>query len=109
LVRIEDAIAHHMAWTLEGEYTLVAAGLPASFTPPVSNRAEQQLMQGNIDASQPPAGKKKPSRRQLYQLALSLPAVDINRQKKETGDCETARLGETETGSRDWVRLRDDK
>ena len=83
--RIEDAIAHYSDREPQGEYTLIVAGLPLAL--PQLSEAElkvelQQLMQAGISRSQASRQLAKETslpRRQLYQLALSLPAVDIDR------------------------------
>lgn len=80
--KIEDAIAHVGEREPQGEYTLVVAGLP-KVQPQLSEaelKAElQQIMAQGISRSQASRQLAKAtslSRRQLYQLALSLPAVD---------------------------------
>jgi 16S rRNA (cytidine1402-2'-O)-methyltransferase len=80
--KIEDAIAHVGEREPQGEYTLVVAGLPP--VKPQLSEAElkaelQQIMAQGISRSQASRQLAKAtslSRRQLYQLALSLPGVD---------------------------------
>jgi 16S rRNA (cytidine1402-2'-O)-methyltransferase len=79
---IDQAIAHVGEREPQGEYTLVVAGLPP--VQPQLSEAElkaelQQIMAQGISRSQASRQLAKAtslSRRQLYQLALSLPAVD---------------------------------
>jgi len=80
--RIEDAITHYSEREPQGEYTLVVAGLPP-IKPQLSEaelKAElQQIMAQGVSRSQASRQLAKAtslSRRQLYQLALSLPAVN---------------------------------
>jgi 16S rRNA (cytidine1402-2'-O)-methyltransferase len=87
--RIADAIAHYSEREPQGEYTLVVAGLPQA-KPHLSEaklKAElQQLMQAGISRSQASRQLAKETslpRRQLYQLALSIPAVE---QKEARGE-----------------------
>jgi len=80
--RIEDAITHYTEREPQGEYTLVVAGLPP--VKPQLSEAElkaelQQIMAQGVSRSQASRQLAKAtslSRRQLYQLALSLPAVN---------------------------------
>jgi len=80
--KIEDAITHYTEREPQGEYTLVVAGLPP--VKPQLSEAElkaelQQIIAQGVSRSQASRQLAKAtslSRRQLYQLALSLPAVN---------------------------------
>lgn len=80
--KIADAIAHYGEREPQGEYTLVVAGCPQTL--PQLSEAELKaellhLLQAGISRSQASrqvAQATSLPRRQLYQLALSIPAVD---------------------------------
>lgn len=81
---ISDAMLHYTEREPQGEYTLVVAGLPPA--KPQLTEAElkaelQQIMAQGISRSQASRQLAKATslpRRQLYQLALSLPGVEQN-------------------------------
>lgn len=84
---IGDAIAHYNEREPQGEYTLVVAGIPPA-KPQLSEaelKAEllQLMIQGTSrsQASRQLAKATSLPRRQLYQLALSIPALDLTQAK----------------------------
>ena len=88
---IRDAIAHYSEREPQGEYTLVVAGLPPA--KPQLSEAElkvelHQLMAQGISRSQASRQLAKVTslpRRQLYQLALSLPGIESATKETEDG------------------------
>ncbi len=105
--KIGDALAHYSEREPQGEYTLVVDGL--SPVKPQMSEAElkaelQQLMAQGISRSQASRQVAKAtsvSRRQIYQLALSIPALDGEEgERGRGGDGEMGRGGERVMGER---------